>query len=162
MSDPQSRGVGPGVYRGGDYRPPHDPSDGRTKALEFSYKSAAVFCYVPLCCCLLNVIASALWLATEPKENRFVRFHALQGLLLAAVFFGVALVFRILGAGARLSATAGPGSDVVGLGASLLVDLVALVILIPILIINIIAMVKAGRGETWKLPVIGDIADRNA
>jgi uncharacterized membrane protein len=130
--------------------------------LAFSYRSAALFCYFPLCCCWLNVIASVLWLATEPNENRFVRFHALQGLLLAAVFFVVALVFRILGAGARLSAMGGPGSGVVGMGARFLVDLVALVVFIPILVIHIIAMVKAGQGETWKLPVIGDIADRNA
>jgi uncharacterized membrane protein len=86
----------------------------------------------------------------------------LQGLLLAAVFFGIALVFRILGAGAQLSAMVGPASDVVGTGARLLVDIVAACFFIPVLVIHIIAMVKAGQGETWKLPVIGDIAERNA
>jgi uncharacterized membrane protein len=161
MSNPSSDGLAPGVYRPGDYKPPQYPLDGRTKVLSFSYRSAALFCYFPLCCCWLNVIASVLWLATEPKENRFVRFHALQGLLLAAVSFGVALVFRVLGAGARLSSF-GPGSDLVGLGASFLIDIVAALFFIPILVIHIIAMVKAGQGETWKLPVIGNIAERNA
>lgn len=162
MSDPPPDRLAPGVYRAGDYKPPRDPLDGRTKVLSFSYRTAALFCYFPLCCCWLNVIASALWLATEPNENRFVRFHAFQGLLLAAVSFGIALVFRILGAGARLSAMVGPGGDVAGLGASILIDIVAAVFFIPILVIHIIAMVKAGQGESWKLPVIGDIADRKA
>ena len=130
--------------------------------LAFSYRTAALLCYLPLCCCWLNVVACLLWLASEPKENRFVRFHALQGLMLGGVLLGVSLIFRILGAGARLSAMFGPGSRMVGAGAGLLVDLVALVVFIPILVIHIIAMVKAGQGEVWKLPIIGDIADRNA
>jgi hypothetical protein len=85
----------------------------------------------------------------------------LQGLLLAAVFFGVGLVFRILGAGARFSML-GPGSNLVGLGARFLVDIFALIVLIPIMVIHIVAIVKAGQGEMWKLPIIGDIAERNA
>src|SRR5678816_3141713 len=152
MSNPPPDGLAPGVYRPGDYRPPHDPSDGRTKVLAFSYRSAAALCYLPLCCCWLNIIASVLWLASEPKESRFLRFHALQGLLLAAVFFGVGLVFRILGAGARFSML-GPGSNLVGLGARFLVDIFALIVLIPIMVIHIVAIVKAGQGEMWKLPI---------
>ena len=162
MSNPRSDGLAPGVYRPGDYKPPQDPLEGKTKVLSFSYRSAALLCYFPLCCCWLNVIASVLWLATEPNENRFVRFHALQGLLLAAVSFTVALIFRILGAGTQLSAMVGPASGVVGTAANFLIDIVAALFFIAILVIHIIAMVKAGQGGTWKLPVIGDIADRNA
>ena len=162
MSNPNSDGLAPGVYRPGEYKPPQDPLDGRTKVLSFSYRIAALFCYFPLCCCWLNVIASALWLATEPADNRFVRFHAFQGLLLAAVSFAVALVFRILGAGTQLSGMIGPGSGIAGTAANFLIDIVAAVVFIPILVIHIIAMVKASQGETWKLPVIGDIAERNA
>ena len=130
--------------------------------MSFSYRSASLFCYLPLCCCFVNVIASILWLATEPKDSRFVRFHALQGLLLAAVFVGVAFVFRILGAGAGFAAMGGPATGAVATGASFLVDIVAAVFLVPLLVIHIIGMVKAGQGEMWKLPIIGDVADRNA
>ena len=45
MSNPPPDGLAPGVYRPGDYRPPHDPSDGRTKVLAFSYRSAAALCW---------------------------------------------------------------------------------------------------------------------
>ena len=162
MSNPPPRDLAPGVHRPGDYRPPQDPLDGRTKVLAFSYRSASLLCYLPLCCCWLNVIAAVLWLATEPRESHFVRFHALQGLLLAGVFIGVSFVFRVLGAGAGLSTMFGPGGHLIGAGARFLVDIVALIVLIPILVIHIIAMVKAGQGETWKLPVIGDVAERNS
>ena len=162
MSNPPSDRLAPGVHRPGGYKPPEDPREGRTKVLSFSYRTAALFCYFPLCCCLLDVIASSVWIATEPNENRFVRFHAFQGLLLAAISFALALVFRILGSGTQLSEMAGPGSGAAGAAANLWIDIVAAVFFIPLLVIHIIAMVKAGQGEVWKLPVIGDIADRNA
>ena len=162
MSNPPSHGLAPGVYRPGDYKPPQDPLDGKTKVLSFSYKTAALFCYFPLCCCWLNMIASMLWLATEPNENRFVRFHAFQGLFLGAISIIVALIFRILGAGTEVSVMVEPGRGEVGTAPNFLMDIVAAAFLIPLLVIHIIAMVKAGQGETWKLPVIGDIADRKA
>ena len=162
MSTRPPYSTAPGVHRPGDYRTPDDPTTGRTKLMAFSYKSAAVICYLPLCCCLIGVISSLVWLGTEPVENRFLRFHSIQGLLLAAVSFAVMLIFRLLGAGARLSSYGATGSAAVGFGAALLIDLIALLFLLPLLIVHIVAMVKAGQGEAWKLPVIGDIAERKA
>jgi uncharacterized membrane protein len=106
------------------------------------------------------LIAGILWLVTEPKENRFVRFHAMQGLLLFGVNFVVSIIFRILGmvlgAGAAVA-----DSDLALGGGSLVLGLVQLVVGIGFLVIHIIAMVKANQGQMWKLPVIGDIAEKN-
>jgi uncharacterized membrane protein len=127
-----------------------------------SYKTAALLCYLPYCCCLIDVIASVLWLATEPRENRFLRFHSLQGLLLFCAGLIVSFVFRLLGVGAEATTLVGTGSGVAGAGAGLLVSLGSLLVALLFLVIHIVAMIKAAQGEMWKLPIIGEIAEKNA
>jgi uncharacterized membrane protein len=170
-----------GGYQGGGYPPPEGggyqqpggfpppggygyggpPPEQKTKTLGLSYNIAALLCYVPACLCCVNLIAGILWLVTEPKENRFVRFHAMQGLLLFGVNFVVSIIFRILqvilGAGA-----AAVDSDVAFGGGSLILGLLQLVIGLGLLVVHIIGMVKANQGQMWKLPIIGDIAEKNS
>ncbi|MBX9694466.1 MAG: hypothetical protein K2Z81_18915 [Cyanobacteria bacterium] len=52
---------------------------GKTNVLQVDYNLAGLLCYAPLP--PLNLIVCALWLFTEPKENKFLRFHAIQGLI---------------------------------------------------------------------------------
>ncbi|MEZ4234995.1 MAG: hypothetical protein R3F59_02295 [Myxococcota bacterium] len=59
--------------------------EGKTKTGELDFKMAAAACYLPVA--MINVLASVVFLATEPKEHRFVRFHAVQSLVLALVSF---------------------------------------------------------------------------
>lgn len=51
--------------------------------VDIPYNLAAAICYVPI---LLNVLAPAAWLYSEPKENRYVRYHAVQGLVLLLAY----------------------------------------------------------------------------
>lgn len=74
------------------------------------------------------------------KDNKFVRFHAFQSLVLFGGLFVVQMV---------------------------LVFTIVLIILVPILniatlILWVVLMVKAYNGEMFKLPVIGDMAEKNA
>ena len=75
------------------------------------------------------------------KENRFVRFHAMQSII---TFGGLSVLSMIL-------------SWIPILGWFFVVSV------IPILwlILWILLMVKAYQGELFKLPVIGDIAEKN-
>jgi uncharacterized membrane protein len=148
-----------GYNQGGGYPPPPPPpGDGKTKTLSMGYNVAALLCYLPTCLCCVNLIFSILWLATEPKENHFVRFHALQGLLLFGLGFVINILFQVLGVGVNLSA---PG-DLAAAGAGGLLFIVQICIWLVFLILHIIGMVKANQGVIWKIPVIGDIADKNA
>jgi uncharacterized membrane protein len=148
----------PGGQQGGGYPPPgQPPPPGKTKFLGLDYNLAGLLCYVPWCCCLIDLIASVAWLATEPRENRFLRFHALQGLMLFGVNIVVAIVFQILGVGASLTPT-----DFGRAGSGMILFLVEMVIGLALLVLYIIGMVKAYQGEMWKMPVIGDIAEKNA
>jgi uncharacterized membrane protein len=152
-------------YQGGGYPPPQGTPPGKTKTLNLEYNTAALLCYIPGCCCLINLIPCIIWLATEPKENKLLRFHAIQGLLLTVIgivcWILVRIISLILGVG--LSAVPGSGGGSLAYaGGALILLLVQLVVGVGLLIVHIIGMVKANQGVMWKLPIIGDIADKNS
>jgi len=165
MSNQPPYGYPPqGGYPGGDYPPPGGggypppgPPPGKTSVLGLDYKLAALLCYVPSCCCLINVIAAIIWLATEPKSNRLVRFHALQGLLLFAARVVISIIFVIFGVGVSLSP-----SDLAASAGSGVLGLINMLIWLVYFVLCIIGMIKAYQGEMWKIPVIGDIAEKNS
>src|SRR5262249_25003831 len=55
-------------------------STGRTKTLGLDYSVAALLAYLPVW--PVNLIFSIIWLNTEPKESRALRFHSTQSLIL--------------------------------------------------------------------------------
>jgi uncharacterized membrane protein len=145
-----------GGYQGGGYPPPGAPT-GKTKVLNLDYGVAGVLAYLPICC--INLIFSIIWLATEPKENRVLRFHSFQSLLLIAVIFVVNIVFYILGTAAAVAPGPGGAAAAAGFG---IVSLLQLVVGLGFLVICIIGCIKAYQGQIWKLPIIGDIAEKNS
>jgi uncharacterized membrane protein len=144
---------GPQGYQGG-YPPPPDAPTGKTKVMNLDYNVAGLLSYLPICC--INLIFSIIWLATEPKENRFLRFHALQSLILTIVGFVINMILYFFSAAASFA----PGaSGTAGWG---LVSLLQLAFGLGFLVVAIIGCVKAYQGQMWKLPVIGDIAEKNS
>jgi uncharacterized membrane protein len=141
----------PGGYQGGGLPPGRPP--GKTQQLGLDYNLAALLCYLPLCS--INIIFSIIWLVTEPKQNRFLRFHALQGLLLSGAAIVLYIVLQVLG-GIMVAA-----SPFRGAGWSILALLQGAIGL-GILALSIIGMIKAYNNEMWKIPVIGDIAEKNS
>jgi len=92
----------------------------------------ALFCYA------LGWISGLVFLLLE-KENEFVRFHALQSL---ATFLGLLIVSIVIGF-----------IPVLGI----LVN----VLLWPIgVVLWIVLMIKAYKGERFKLPVVGDFVEQ--
>lgn len=104
-----------------------------------------------LLCYLCSFITGIIFLLIE-KDNKDVRFHAWQ-----AIFLGVgAFVIQI--AVAILSAILGAISGALATIVSLLGTLISL----GIFVIWIVAMVKAYQGQRWKIPFIGDLAEKQA
>jgi uncharacterized membrane protein len=92
-----------------------------------------------LLCYVAGWITGLIFFLIE-KENRFVRFHAMQSI----ITFGGLTVLSI------------------ALGMIPFINLVVLPILgILQLILWIVLMVKAYQGQLFKLPVIGDMAEKN-
>ena len=99
------------------------------------------------------------------KENRFVKFHALQSVLLHVGFIVVAIVVWILGiillvAGAAASAATNSGAagGIVGM----LFGLIWLVVIVCYIGGLIFAAIKSYGGVQFKLPVIGNMAEKFA
>ncbi len=151
-------------YGGGGGFPP--PQDNKTKVGGLAYNVAAMLCYIPTCLCCINLIPCILWLASEPKTSRFVRFHALQGLLLWGIYFAVYIIFYILsialGVGSTISTTSDNPFGAAFAGGNLILSLIQLVVFLFLIVLHIIGMVKANQGQMWKLPIIGDIAEKNS
>jgi uncharacterized membrane protein len=94
---------------------------------------AAMLCY------LAGWITGLIFFLIE-KDNRFVRFHALQSLI---TFGGLTVLFIFLGFIPLIGWMLFP------------------VLAILQLVLWILLMVKAYQGEQFKLPVIGDLAEKN-
>jgi uncharacterized membrane protein len=125
-----------------------NPSGGKT-ALGLDANVGAMLCYLPICA--ISLIYSIIVLVTD-KDNKSVRFHAFQSLLLTGLYIVGILAVVIVGGG-LLAAT---GSTALGL----LVTLLYVVVIGAFLILMIVGCVKAFQGGSYKLPVIGDMADK--
>jgi uncharacterized membrane protein len=96
----------------------------------------------------VTIIPAIVFLVLEPyNRNRFIRFHAFQ-----SIFFGVAwtalwIALSFVGAIPVIGWMTLIIWPVMGLGG---------------LIIWILLLMKAYGGQQWKLPVIGDLAEKQA
>ncbi len=109
---------------------------------------AGVLCY------LLSVVTGVLFLFIE-KQNRFVRFHAWQSILLFIVYIGVYTVVSVLGDILRIL-------PIIGRPLFFVAVLFNQVLGLALLVASIWLMVKAYQEERYKLPYLGDVAERNA
>ena len=99
------------------------------------------------------------------KENRFVKFHALQSLLLHVAFIVVAIAVWIIGIVlliAGMAASAATNSGAAGGLVGMLFGLIWLVVIVAYIGGLILAAVKAYGGNYFKLPVIGNMAEKFA
>src|SRR5215471_6570304 len=74
--------------------PPSGAPGGKT-SLGLESNIGAMLCYIGNFLCCVGVILAIVFLVTE-KENRFVKFHAVQSLFLVVAQFAVGLVMTIL------------------------------------------------------------------
>ncbi len=97
------------------------------------------------------------------KENRFVKFHALQSILLhvAAVILMIAMwiISAVVFVGGVAAGAATNSGAVAGL-ASMLLGLIWFVFVILYIVGLIMSAVKAYQGAWFKLPLIGGMAEK--
>lgn len=82
-------------------------------------------------CYVLGFISGVFFLLAE-KENKFVRFHAVQSILTSAAFiiiYAAAVLFPFVG-------------------------------WLVLVLLGLVLMYKAYKGEYFKLPVVGDISEK--
>jgi uncharacterized membrane protein len=90
----------------------------------------------------VTFIPAIVFLAMAPyNRNSFIRFHAFQCIFFSVALFAIHLVLDFI--------------PIIGWAISLLVSLAALGLWLVLLM-------KAYQGQRWKVPIIGDMAEKQA
>jgi len=99
------------------------------------------------------VVPAIVFLFVPPfSKNRFVRFHSFQCL-------GLCLVGVVIGAALRIAGVLLAFIPVVG---HLLVALFTMLVSLAFFVVWVVLVVKALQGEMFKLPLVGDFAEKQA
>ena len=103
-----------------------------------------------LLCYIAGLITGIIFLILEPySKDRFIRFHAFQSIFLHSAWIAFWIVASI-------------ADSILPWGLGVLVVLLRLAIGVGGFALWIYSMVKAYNGETFKIPVIGDLAEQQA
>lgn len=89
---------------------------------------------------LLGFVTGIIFYVLE-KENKFVRFHAMQSMLVFGALFVLSIVLQFV---------------------LFILWPLAVILNIAGIALWVIMMVKAYQGEYFKLPIAGDIAEKNS
>jgi uncharacterized membrane protein len=101
----------------------------------------------------ISPLPAIVFLLIDPyRRNRFVRFHSLQCLFLWLALFLIAAVMRVLEPVIFLIPSFG----------YLLFLLIAMVVTLGAFVIWLVLVIKALQGEGFKLPIVGELAERQA
>ena len=139
------------------YEPPAAPASGapggKTSFLNLDSSVGAMLCYIANFLCCVGLVLAIVFLVTE-KENRFVKFHALQSIFLVVLEIVAGIVIEILTLILSLVLNMVNMSWIAGL----LTWLLGCLVLLIFLILLIIGGIKAYGGQWYKLPIVGGFA----
>ncbi len=116
----------------------------KTKLFEIDNNVAAALSYVPIC--FAGAIFSGVWMATEPKSNKFLRYHAFQSLVLTAACVGLMIVTFVFGL-----------IPFIGIFAWFIHSVISFAFVVG----NIYLMYKAYKGQMVTIPYVSMLADQN-
>src|SRR3989338_2389824 len=85
---------------------------------------------------LVGFVTGIIFFIIE-KENKFVKFHAMQSILLSAALFVLSIVLSFA-------------------------PLLAVLVNVASLVLWIVCMVRAYQGQWFRVPVVGDLAAKQA
>ena len=95
-----------------------------------------------------TIIPAIIFLVTAPyNKSRFVRFHSFQ-----CIFFCIAMI--ILWVGFLIL-------DIIP-GVIFIMFPIHMIIWLGSFVLWIILVIKANQGQMWKIPIIGDMAEKQA
>jgi uncharacterized membrane protein len=108
-------------------------------------KLAGLLCYI------LGIITGLIFFLIE-KSNDVVRFHAAQSIVFSGAVIVLWIVLMIVGL--ILTSISWTLGNVFGL--------LTLVLWLGLFVVWVVLLIKGYSGEKWKLPVLGDMAERIA
>ncbi len=124
---------------------PTPPSVGQATSTGLDPQLAGLLCYI------LGLVTGVIFFLIE-KTNSVVRFHAAQSIVVSLAIFVLAIGLGILNV--IISAISWTLGSLFGL--------LMMLVWLAAFILWIVLMIKGYSGEKWKLPVLGDWAERLA
>jgi uncharacterized membrane protein len=101
----------------------------------------------------VTIIPAILFLVIEPyNKSRFVRFHSFQNIFLHVAALVLWIALFIVSAVLAFIPILG----------HLIAFLIWMALSVGLLVVWIMLLIKANQGQMWKLPVIGDMAEKQA
>jgi uncharacterized membrane protein len=115
----------------------------------------ALICYLGNLVCALGLIYSIIVIVTD-KTNKLTRFHAFQSVLLtvAGIIIGIPLYIILL---------IGFFAIDTQIGAPIISGLMMLVLTVfglAMFVLTVLAAIKGFQGQIYKIPLIGNLADK--
>ncbi|MFB6075575.1 MAG: DUF4870 domain-containing protein, partial [Candidatus Aenigmatarchaeota archaeon] len=101
-------------------------------------------------CYVLGWLSGIIFYFLE-EDNKFIRFHAVQSII---TFLGITILIWIVGFIVSIMSMVIPFAFMLG-GVTWLIGILSV-------ILWLVLMLKAYKGEKYKLPVVGDIAEKHA
>ena len=139
-------GAQPYGAQGGQYPPPgaQPYAPAGSQAGGMTQNVAGALCYV------LGLITGIIFLVLAPyNQNKFVRFHAFQSIFLHVAWIALWIVDTVI-------------AIILPFSLMIINTLLWLVIALGGLAIWVFCIVKAYNNEQFKLPIIGDLAEKQA
>ena len=102
---------------------------------------------------VLGIITGVIFLMME--KDRFVRFHAYQSVFLSVAWIAFWIAFSIIDAILFHIPFLGFLVAIIGM-------LISLVLGLGMLVLLVVLIIKAYQGQMWKLPFIGNMAEKYA
>ena len=116
----------------------------------------ALLCYLGNLVCALGLILSIITVIQD-KTNKLARFHAWQSIFTSVAGFVIGIpLYIVMFVGIFVDAAI--GFPII----SMLIGLLIFVFIIGMLIFTILAAVKGYGGQMYKIPVIGNFAEKYA
>ena len=99
----------------------------------------------------LTFIPAIIFVRVKPfRQNHFVRFHSFQSLFLTGAVVAIAVLMRLIFYLLALLPLLG----------YLVAWLAVMMVSLALVMVWLVAIVKAFQGELFKIPVIGDLAEK--
>lgn len=106
------------------------------------------------CSYILTWITGLIFFLSE-KQNKFVRFHAMQAILLGVLNAIVGVIYMFIMMGAAAASMSSATASVASVG---MMGIIFMIVWIGFFALWVVCLIMGFTGKWFKIPVLGDLA----
>ncbi|MFV0387349.1 MAG: DUF4870 domain-containing protein [Pyrinomonadaceae bacterium] len=115
----------------------------------------SLLCYLGNVVCGIGGLVLSIIVVVQDKNNRLARFHAWQSIFTSVLGLCLTVIYMIVGFVAGII-DAAIGFPIFSLGMVLITGLISLALFVFV----VIAAIKGLGGQEYKIPIVGNIAEK--